>query len=103
MLNDQPSHVRQRLLVFDRTRQLYADLGQELPFLFDSPSLGDVLRDTEQIHRVTGRVEDRNFLRMQDANALIVRLDRFFRDVDHLAFQRLAIFADEKLGLRPWP
>ena len=48
-------------------------------------------------------VEDRHFFRVQDANALMARLNRFFRDVDDLAaFQGLAIFFDEKLGLW-WP
>ena len=104
ILNDQPSHGRQRLLVFERSRQRYANLSQKLLFLFDSLSLGDVLRDTEQINRVTRRVEDRNFFRMQDANALMARLYRFFRYVDYLAaFQGLAIFLDEKLSLFPWP
>ncbi len=70
MLNDQPSQARQRLLVVERRRQHDARLSQELLFLFDPSSLGDVLRDTEQIQRVTRGVEDRHFLRVQDANAL---------------------------------
>ena len=41
---------------------------------------------------------------MQDANALMARLYRFFRYVDDAAaFQGLAIFLDEKLGLFLWP
>ena len=41
---------------------------------------------------------------MQDANALIARLYRFFRYVDDAAaFQGLAIFLDEELGLFLWP
>ncbi len=82
ILNDQPSHGRQRLLVVERSRQRDADLSQKLLFLFDPLSLCDVLRDTEKINRVTRRVEDRNFFRMQDANALMARLYRFFRYVD---------------------
>ena len=49
---------------------------------------------------MTRRIEDRNLLRMQEANALMARLDRFFRDVHDLAaVQGLAIFLDEKVGL----
>jgi len=41
-----------------------------------------------------------NLSRMQEANALITRLDRFFRDVnDGAAVQGLAIFLDEEIGL----
>ena len=49
---------------------------------------------------MTRRIEDRNLLCMQEANALMARLDRFFRDVhDRAAVQGLAIFLDKKVGL----
>ncbi len=41
---------------------------------------------------------------MQEANALMARFYRFFRDVyDLAAVQGLAIFLDEELGLCPRP
>src|SRR6516225_5075515 len=100
ILNAQPSEIRQRLLVFERSRQRYADVSQKLLFLLEPLSICDVLRDTEKINRVTCRVADRNFFCMQSANASIPSQYRFFRYVDFAApVQGLAIFLDEKLSL----
>src|SRR5262249_38651253 len=80
------------------------DIGEQLPFFFTPSSLGNILRDTKQKTGVTGPVENRHFLRVEEANALVARLDRFLGDVDYLASgQRFAIFLDEKLGLLPRP
>ena len=43
VLNDQLSHGRQRLLVVERSGQHDARLSQKLLFLFNPPSLGNVL------------------------------------------------------------
>src|SRR6185436_11335161 len=77
-----------------------ADLGQQAPFFFDSPSLRDVLRDAEHIQRVAGRIEDRNFFRAQEADALMARLYRLFVDFDDVAaLYGLVIFLDKELSL----
>ena len=104
ILNGQLGHGRERLLVVERGRQRDADVGQKASFLFDPLSLGDVLRDAEQVQRVAGWIEDRNLFRVQEANAVMARLDRFFGDIDHVAdLHGLPIFLDEELGLFPWP
>src|SRR5215471_4868178 len=72
--------------------------------MFSAPSLGNILRDTEQVCRVTLRIAERHLLRMQEPEALMARFYRFFRDVYDLAgVQRLTIFFGEELRVRPRP
>src|SRR5712692_10590815 len=58
---------------------LFLGVMQRLLRLF---GLGDVFGDSKQERRLAGCVQDRNLLRVQYSCALLVGLDRLFRDVD---------------------
>ncbi len=73
------AHVGQKLAF--SVRGGFGGLQGLLERLLGLLALGDVFRDTQQIADLPLLVKDWKLLRMQDARALLARMDRFFRNV----------------------
>src|SRR5262249_49310532 len=84
----------------DRVAEVAHDVCELAEHLLVSDAVGDVLADAEQVLRAPARIHHRDLARVQDALALVLRVDRLGGDVDDLAFpEGLSVLLVEEVGL----
>ena len=88
--------------VFDEVHRIRPLGGGPGERLLHAPALGDVLGDAQQVKRLPRFIQDRDFLGVQEAHAVVLRVNRLFGNVvRHALAQDIPVLGGEKVRFLP--